>query len=206
MPVRPRTTIPNASRNGSAHQNGGGAQHTDDDCCVDEACVFEAVFRTYHGELCVFARRLVTCRQTAEDVVGDVFLEMWKQRERRERRPARIRTYLYNAVRNHALKHLAHRGLVRKWKSRWQEQGRAPGMGERSAEADGEFQARELFRAFRQALNELPERCREAYTLRHKRGLSYAEIAEVMGISVRTVETQLVRADKALRRQLATWL
>ena len=86
------------------------------------------------------------------------------------------------------------------------QEGRVPGTGEGPVRADEEVQARELAAAFEDAVDRLPARCRQAFTLYREEGMSYAEIAERMGTSVRTVETQLARANRALRRQLAEWL
>ena len=56
--------------------------------------------------------------------------------------------------------------------------------------------------AVRAAIAKLPERCRLVYTLHREQGLSYAEVAAVMGISVKTVDAQMGRALKSLRKLL----
>jgi RNA polymerase sigma-70 factor (ECF subfamily) len=66
--------------------------------------------------------------------------------------------------------------------------------------------ASELAAAAAAAVADLPPRCREVFTLSRARGLSYAEIAETLGISVKTVEAQMARALRGLRERLAPWL
>jgi RNA polymerase sigma factor (sigma-70 family) len=58
--------------------------------------------------------------------------------------------------------------------------------------------------AVRQAIGRLPDRCRLVFTLHREQGLTYAEVAEVLGISPRTVEVQIGRALKSLRKGLAS--
>jgi RNA polymerase sigma-70 factor (ECF subfamily) len=65
---------------------------------------------------------------------------------------------------------------------------------------------RELERAIEHAIAQLPPRTREAFVLCRLNGLPQHDAAQVMGVSPRTVETQVGLALKALRRQLAEWL
>ena len=166
----------------------------------------EALFRTYHTELCAFARRYVRCPDVAEELVSDVFVRVWELRETWPAVCASQKRYLYTAVRNGALKHLAHERVVQRSRAMTQEPGPVPGMSQAPAAPDDELQAMELALAFENAIDRLPRRCRQAYALHREHGMSYAQIASVMGISVRTVETQLARANRILRRELAPWL
>jgi len=76
---------------------------------------------------------------------------------------------------------------------------------QQSAPAGPDHQAveAETVAAVRQAVSRLPERCRLVFTLHREQGLTYAEVAEVLGISPRTVEVQIGRALKSLRKCLA---
>lgn len=204
--VRSRTRSQHRKRTACehpAHLNGVASQppaHAQD----PDVRRFENLFRTYRASLCSFARGYVQCPAVAEDLVQDVFLRMW---ERRSTVPggANPKRYLFTAVRNQALKHLAHESVVRRSHAMVKQAGRVPGTGEDPVAADQEMEARELAAAFRAAVDRLPERCHETYTRYRERGMSYAEIADIMGISVRTVETQLARAKRVLRAELAEW-
>jgi RNA polymerase sigma-70 factor (ECF subfamily) len=147
----------------------------------------------------------VECPAVAEELVHDVFLRMWEHRSTL-RECVDPKRYLYTAVRNQALKHLAHEDVVRRSHEMVKRVGRVPGTGEEPVPADDEIEARELAAAFEHAVDRLPPRCREAFTLYREKGKSYAEVADVMGISERTVETQLARAKRVLRRELAEWV
>lgn len=166
---------------------------------------FESLFCTYYRRLCTFVERYVGSPEVAEEVVADVFLQVWARNKCQDERGCPKR-YLYIAARNQALKYLDHQRVVRRWEGIVVEQGTVPGLGQPPAAADDQLHAAELAAAVRGAIEQLPDRCRQAYTMYRNDGMSYADIATAMDISVRTVETQLARAAKALRRDLAVWL
>ena len=66
--------------------------------------------------------------------------------------------------------------------------------------------AGELRKAITAAVAELPPACREVFMLSRTQGLRYAEIAETLGISVKTVESQMGKALRHMRTRLAQWL
>ncbi len=71
---------------------------------------------------------------------------------------------------------------------------------------DDTLQAEELSAAAERALARLPARCRQVYTLHREAGKSHAEIPRIIATSVCTVETQIARARRTLRQELAEWL
>lgn len=174
--------------------------------CAAGTTSFEVLFRTYHSRLCAFAERYVACPDTAEEVVEDVFLRIWAQRKFEDGCCESPRRYLYKAVRNQALKVLDHERVVQQLRESARSQEHLPGMSQPPVAADERLHADQLAAALERAIDRLPERCRQAYVLHRQQGRSQAEVAAVMGISVRTVETQLARAARALRQQLAIWL
>jgi RNA polymerase sigma-70 factor (ECF subfamily) len=133
--------------------------------------------------------------EDAEDIVQDVFLRLWE-------RGAHFAfddplPYLYQAARNAATS-AARKKDVR---ARWQVALRAESdSGSSTVEID--LEERELDAAVAAAIDSLPERCREIFTMHRQQDLTYPEIARVLGISVKTVETQMGRALKALRSRL----
>ncbi len=115
--------------------------------------------------------------------------------------PLLTTAYLYTAARNRALKHLRHRRVVARWAERVASAPLPTGP-----QADERLRTREMAEAIRRAIDALPDRCRQIFLLSREKYLSYAEIAEVLGISVKTVETQMWRALKSLRKSLAPYL
>ncbi len=156
--------------------------------------------RQHYGRLCNFAFRFLDSRDVAEDVVQDVFAHLWRRREGFDVHDPL--PYLYQAVRNRAVSY--RRGqLVRE---RWRERARGTEGEQPASAASSEVEAAELGTAVARAVAELPERCRLIFTMSREQDLSYAEISRVLGISVKTVETQIGRALKALRSRLAGYL
>lgn len=169
-----------------------------------DAAALEALFRAMYERMCVVARSYVNSAADAEDVVEETFLKLWSHRDRIRVRGS-VKNYLSIAVRNTALNQLGRRRAEAKYTAL------APHdemWGARTAVNDGEARLREQERAERvqRAIDALPSRARETYCLYYQRRLTYAQIAQVMGVSVRTVEAQLVRCVRKLTKQLGEGL
>lgn len=163
-----------------------------------DARAFEELFRAYQLELRRFVYRYVDSWAIAEDLVHDVFVAIWRRRTSWTVRGS-LRLYLFTAARNNALSHLRREIRERRWRASLE---RGPlGDSGRHAENDGlrNLEQEERTALVRAAIAELPDRCREAIILRWQRQLSYAEIADAMQISVKTVEIHLTRGAKMLR-------
>lgn len=167
-----------------------------------DAARFEAIIRAHTIELCAFARRYIGSSEQAEDVVQEVFCRLW---ERRSHWPqdSGLRAYLYKMTRNLALDRLRHAGVERSLGAHSDVLAELPWMGAPQIPADERLSAEELAAAIDRAVEQLPARCRLVFTLRWKQHLSYAEIAQIMGISVKGVEIQRARGIKAIRALLA---
>lgn len=163
---------------------------------------FESLFHAHYAPLCRFLREYIRAPDVAEELVQDLFLRLWRDRERLPVRGS-VRSYLYVAARNAALNHLRHDRLDVGFRKRWLAGDREPSRAPRSSTPEEETASSELAAAIRSAIQSLPERARLAATLRWEHQLGYAEIAEIMGISVKGVENQLGRIMKALRGTLA---
>jgi RNA polymerase sigma-70 factor (ECF subfamily) len=166
-----------------------------------DAAAFELLFRAHHPGLCAFATRLLDGgrRDIAEELVQEVFLYVWRHREGWEVRTS-ARSYLYSAVRHAALAQSRHERVVRRYTAETISLFDRP-----PRRTDADLTAEESARMIAAAIARLPERCRMVFTLTRQQGLSYAEAADVMGISVKTVDVQMGRALKALRKQLGTY-
>lgn len=157
---------------------------------------FVACFRAYYGPMREFAARLLGSDDAAEDVVQEVFFAVWQRRETWVVTSG-LSSYLYGAVRNRAVSQLRHRRI------RTRVQGLIRGVLERDVRRpDDELAAADLDAAIGRTIERLPARCREVFELRWYHQLSYAEIAELLDISVKTVETHVTTALKALRTRV----
>lgn len=162
---------------------------------------FGAVYAAHYEALCRYALRFLRSRQGAEDLVHDVFLRIWRDREQIEIRGS-VRSYLYAAVRNRSLDVLRRARTEVAVTEAAQRMESAVSGGEVSGEADASLAAAELAAALQRAIDELPPRVRETILLRWQRQLTNREIAEALGVTLKTVEAHLARAYRALRERL----
>ena len=160
---------------------------------------FEVVFRDHFGRLADYASRMVGSRDSAEDVVQEVFVGLWTNRERIST-PENLVAYLYRSVRNRGLNFLRHERLVTNFRTARTAEG-AP----ESEPTDRPTELAEIDAALREAMAALPPRSREVFGLSRNEGLTYPEIAATLGISIKTVETLMGRALKAIRRRMASF-
>ncbi len=137
---------------------------------------------------------------TAEEMVQQVFFKILERKE-----PITIHTsvkaYLYKSVNNECLNYIKHQKVRKGFETHsnrdTKEQNTGPVAG---------LQLKELEQQLKKAINELPEQCRTIFQLSRFEELKYAEIAAQLGLSIKTVETQMGRALKKLRVQLADYL
>lgn len=169
-----------------------------------DAAAFAALFDEHFTSLCGFVLSYVRDAAIAEELVQDLFCAVWSRRAEWEPE-GRVRYYLLAAARNRALHHLRHRQMAERKAQRWTGAGGAdelPAIGEESAAPDRGVELAELAEACRRAIHALPERRRAVVTLRWQHQMSHAEIARMLGISVKGVEAHLTRALKDLREHL----
>lgn len=162
-----------------------------------ELQTFEALFRENHAHCLAFATHYTGDSHVAEEVVQQVFLRLWEKRETITI-TGPVKAYLFSAIRNTA---------ISQWRKDVVRTEKETGFGKVSETAIGAGEeVKELERLYRQALERLPERCREVFVLSRQQNLKYAEIAAAMNISVKTVENQMGKALKILHQELKEYL
>jgi RNA polymerase sigma-70 factor, ECF subfamily len=157
---------------------------------------FEQIFKEYFKPLCGFAGKYVRDRDEAKAIVHDVFVAMW---ERRDSLPADVhhRSYLYTAVRNRCLNFVRDRKKLVPLETIPREPESLPAST---------IESEELAREIEFAINTLPAKCREIFELNRRDGKKYSEIADQLGISLKTVEAQISKALSVLRTHLGDFL
>lgn len=160
----------------------------------DEAA-FERFFRTWYARLADYAFRLLDHRDQAEDAVQEVMLEIWRRHEQLPDAEA-LPGYLHRSVRNRALNQLR-----RDRRLTGGDPETLPGLQSEPLALRRLMEA-DLALALADALGSLAPRTREVFVLSREQGLTYPQIATTLDISVKTVETLMGRALKALRLRL----
>lgn len=171
-----------------------------------DALALEMIFTAYRGELLALAQRIVGAREAAEDVVQDVFLAIWAGRERWHVTSS-LRGYLRRAVHNGAVRSGVPRvrGGVRYLDLDAAAAVAPTRLADPAPLPDTDVERTELAAAVAEAAGELPPRAREVFTLKRFDNLSNREIADRLGLSVKTVEIHMTRALATLRQRLAVW-
>ena len=161
---------------------------------------FEMLFKTYYQPLCNYAFTFVQDHDEAEEIVQSTFLQVWEKKAVLEIRTG-VKPYLYAMVRNACLNVIKHE------KVKQQHVAVEMAMGERSIESvSRSVMASELEARIYRAMENLPEQCRLVFKLSRFEELKYAEIAEQLNISVKTVENHMGKALKIMREQLKDYL
>ena len=155
--------------------------------------VYKEVFMAFYKPLCLFARKILSCEEDAEDMVHNVFLAIW---ERKMSFKSHLKVYLYRAVYNQSITYIRRQ----KFTTRLEDHEEGNEMDENNY-----LQNRietEVFVEIMQAIDRLPEHRREIFKLSYIDGLKISEVAERLGIAEETVRSQRVKARKQLQSSL----
>ena len=166
----------------------------------DQAAFLE-LYDRYREPIFRFAYRLLGSVEIAEDVTHDCFLSLIRKPENYRPERASLKTYLYAAARNLALKHFRNQGRETGMEEVSEEPREAPSRGPLRRLLD-----EELATQVREAIFSLPPLQREALILFEYEGLSLNEVAEIAGTDAGAVKARLYRAREGLRRILSPYL
>jgi RNA polymerase sigma-70 factor (ECF subfamily) len=158
---------------------------------------FKYFFDTYYEELCNFVNCYVRDEILSEDLVQSVFVYLW---EKKDSLPIEcsIKAYLYTASKNRSLNHL--RDTKNKIKISRQLFLEPELVSTENAEQVVEFD--ELKEIISRAIDRLPGQCKIIYQLSRDKGLTNKEIAEKLGISLKTIENQITIANRKIKEYL----
>lgn len=162
---------------------------------------FEQLFKTYFKSLHAYALTILNNEAVAEEMVQQVFYKLWERKEQLDVHTS-VRAYLYRSVHNESLNYLKHHSI----KSKHQTYAMQQQQNSHEHSAGEKLAGRELEQQIRQALNDLPEQCRTIFQLSRYEELKYREIADHLGLSIKTVEAQMGKALRLLRLRLADFL
>jgi RNA polymerase sigma-70 factor (ECF subfamily) len=168
-------------------------QKKDDHNAPSELRDFETLFKANYTKLCLISYRITGDKACAEDIVQDIFFKFWSDREKISIRST-VNGYLYQSVVNASInysKKTQKFSPIENLSDYPQEDHRSENVNEL-----------ELREKVKQAIDNLPPKCRAIFILSKYEGLKYQEIASLLNISVKTVENQMSIALEKLRNTL----
>jgi len=161
----------------------------------DDARILERLYFQFAQGLINFASRFVRDKEISENIIQEVFLSIWKNRETQKIDEIK-KAYLYTSVRNKALNYLRHQKIEFDYAINSIEMSAEPETPSQS------FHKKMLKTSLMSVIEELPQQRKMVFTMNRLDGLTYAEIADILGLSIKTVETHMGRALKTLREKL----
>ena len=155
---------------------------------------FKTIFDTYYNPLCNFCCKYLKDRGDVEDVVQEVLVKLWQNKDKIELQKD-VKYYLFTSVKNKAIE------LIRSRKRKGEildtlipEKNYEEPVGD---EVDSTILKEKLYNSIRQ----LPPKCQEIFVMNKVNGLTYNEISDELNISPKTVDNQMRRAFKLLREK-----
>ena len=161
---------------------------------------FEMLFREHFSSLCFFAQKYLGDMDSSKDLVHEVFVKVWEKRHGFDfEKPAK--SYLFTSVYNRCLNQIRDSKKFSETEDSKLEQS----LSHDGSDNEG-IEMAELKSLIQKSLNSLPEKCKAVFNLNRYEGKSYAEIAENLSISIKTVEVHMSKALKVLREDLKEYL
>lgn len=158
---------------------------------------FRLLFNRYYEQLCRYSFGIIRDMDAAEDIVQELFYNFWKNRVTTP--PVlSLNAYLYQSVRNNSLRYLQHLMIQQQYTNS------VAARAETVPEPDEEklLEMEELNMAIEKTLKNLPERCSRIFRMNRFEGKKYREIAEILSISIKTVEADMGKALQVFRSSL----
>jgi len=156
------------------------------------------LFTTYYELLCQFAYQYLRNKEEAEEVVSEVFVQLWKNRERLSIDKS-VKAYLYVSVKHAAI------AAIRSRQPLFEDIDDLLHMSDQS-QPENTLEFLDLQQHFDRAVDRLPPRCKQVFMLNRFDNLKYKEISTLLDISEKTVEHQIAKALSILRETMQRYL
>lgn len=158
---------------------------------------FEKIYNQYWSKLYLAAYNVLRNRQAAEDIVQEVLVQLWFNKEKTK--IANLGAFLHTAVRYKVFDAIRLGKVKQNFLLNAKE-------GPLCNDTEEQYREKELKGLLHQRISSLPEKCREIFILSRNQQLSTKEIAQRLGVTPKTVENQLTIAIKRIRASMANYL
>jgi len=166
----------------------------------DEQSAFTVLFTKYYQDLVRFSFGFTRNLDVSEEIVQEVFLKLWENRHSLEIHTS-LKSFLLKTVQNRSIDSLRHISIRHKYASIILEH---PALSEN--ETENYILYSELENNFNHAMEKIPVQYAEVFRMSRIETLNYQEIANKLGVSVRTVEVRIGKALSLLREELKDFL
>ncbi len=156
---------------------------------------FKKLFRLYHDGVYWYCLKLLKDDQLAEDILQEVFLRLWRNREGINLSKS-LRSYLFTVAHNLCLNTIRDKNLARD-KLKHLDHETSHDLNPVAITSENQ-----LKEALSEAIDKLPEKCKEVFLLSRNDGLSQKEISKKLGIGIKTIETHIGNALKKIKKSL----
>jgi len=167
---------------------------------------FETIFKSDYNKIVGFCNQFVNDRERAKNQAQEAFINLWLNREKIATFNG-IRSFLYTYAKSACLNYIRHEKVVSKYSDKQLQQ--KENLLNREVLESFDFNSlefSELEELILRSIDELPEKCRQVFVMSRFDGKTNREIAEELGISVKSVEANMTRALKALKSNLSDYL
>lgn len=160
---------------------------------------FSIIFSAYYKDLVLFAASYIHNQDAAEEIVQDTFVKLWDEHESFQIDKS-LKSYLLATVRNRCFNWCRHKKIMQLHADN--AMNRTPCF---SCDTDNYLLFSELQERLDTALEKLPDVFSVPFKMNRNQGLKYHEIADILGVSVRTIEVRIGKALHALRNHLGEY-
>jgi RNA polymerase sigma-70 factor (ECF subfamily) len=169
--------------------------------------VFESVYKKFFGPLYVYAKEYVVEGNIAREIVQDTFLKLWEKRTSLDDNTS-LQSYLYRLTRNNCLNYLKRVKVEERFQqfsrlNKLELELNSSALNHSSAE---KIISEELEEKINETIESLPPKCRQIFKMSRNDEMKYKDIAKELNLSVKTVENQILKALKILRKHLSDFI
>ena len=157
---------------------------------------FNKIYFTYHKKLFAFALKFLKNKTDVEDLIQKIFVNIWEKRKSLDPEKS-FNNYLFVITRNEIYDFLKKKSITEYYNDQI--------MGDIEQE-EGDIEIKKLVEATYSLIDKMPERRRQIFLMSKDSGLTYKQIAKILGISENTVDTQIRNSLNYLRAELSKWI
>lgn len=157
------------------------------------------MFKSYYKMLCSYANQIVADSENSEEIVQEMFFRLWQKKESLFIETS-LKSYLFRAVHNSCLNFIKHNKIKKAYASNYLQQSETSDSQYNPDDSD------ELKDLIGKAVEKLPPERKKVFMMIRYEDRKYQEVADLLGISVKTVENQMGKAMQFLREALRGYL